>query len=198
MRHGESFANARGIYQGQTYDTGLTQNGECQASLVAKALVKRPITRLYTSCLLRTRQTAEIIGAEIGLVPVYDQNIIEISHGLWEGHKKEWVKKYYQEELNKWQTCPTKAQMPAGENIFEVSERVKKFLIRLKAGRNLIVTHDAVIRVIICNFLGMSLDNIWKIHLDNCGFTLIDSGKLLILNENNHLNQLADVAGQAL
>jgi len=63
VRHGESVANRRGVWQGSS-DGDLTPLGLRQAELVAARLVawESPISRLYSSPLRRAWQTAEAIA----------------------------------------------------------------------------------------------------------------------------------------
>ena len=71
VRHGETAANAGGIYQGWL-DMPLNETGERQAAAVAGALAARRDLRpvaLYASPLDRAWRTAGAIGARPALTP---------------------------------------------------------------------------------------------------------------------------------
>lgn len=66
-RHGESVANRRGIYQGQTYDTALTALGKRQARVLSKRLKDHKVEGVFTSPLGRALETAKIVAAGFGV-----------------------------------------------------------------------------------------------------------------------------------
>ncbi len=90
VRHGESEANARGVFAGQKEDSLLTEKGREQAKITGQ-LVKSEISKIdkiITSSLKRTKETAEIIAKEIGFDPtdiVIDNHIIEYDMGSLTG-----------------------------------------------------------------------------------------------------------------
>lgn len=192
IRHGESVANKKGIYQGQSYDIGLTPKGKRQAKLVAKRLRKFNIQVIYTSPLRRAKETAKIIAKEFKSEMIVDKNLIEISHGKWEGKTMKWVNKNYQKLYKIWKTKPEEAQMPDGENCGQVMKRVEKFLQNLKVCRGtvVVVTHDLVMRLILAKILGLPLNNIWRIKLDNGAINIVELGqkeRVTLLNDTAHL-----------
>lgn len=66
IRHGESSANAEGRLQGRL-DSPLSDRGRQQSALLAERLAPLAVVALYTSTLLRARQTAEILANQLGL-----------------------------------------------------------------------------------------------------------------------------------
>ncbi len=87
VRHGQSTANARGIWQGQM-EFPLSEEGRWQASLAGRALSREPFEAIYSSPLSRAFETAEIIRAQTGfageVVPV--SGLSERHGGILEGH----------------------------------------------------------------------------------------------------------------
>ena len=201
IRHGESIANAAGIYQGQTYDTPLTLAGRKQAQVLAKVTADLQATAIFTSPLKRTRETAGIINRALGLKLVTDSRLLEINHGSWEGKT---VNRFDQDELKLlkvWQEKPTKAKMVGGETIAQVNSRWLKFAADLPDGKFIVVTHDVVVRVAVNAAINLHLGQLWQYHLDNCSLTTInlEPPKLMGLNYNLHLNGLrSDLNRQAL
>jgi probable phosphoglycerate mutase len=87
VRHGESGANAAGIYQGWL-DSPLSARGEAQAAATARALAARDDIRpvaLYASPLLRAWRTGEVIADALGLTPVAHPGLREINVGAATG-----------------------------------------------------------------------------------------------------------------
>ncbi|HEY8598197.1 MAG TPA: histidine phosphatase family protein [Thermomicrobiales bacterium] len=83
VRHGESEANAAGIYQGWL-DSPLSSPGERQVAATARALAARDDLRpvaVYASPLLRAWRTGEVIAAALGLTAVPHPGLREINVG---------------------------------------------------------------------------------------------------------------------
>ena len=68
IRHGESIMNEKGCHQGWISRNPLTKRGILQAEEAAKKLAGQKIELLFASPLLRTKQTARIIGRQLGLL----------------------------------------------------------------------------------------------------------------------------------
>src|SRR6185437_14705924 len=82
VRHGESTANEQGVFSGWSTDVVLTELGRRQATQTGIGLRRYThIDALYTSTLPRTRQTAELIGAEIDLELIPVDGLREIDVG---------------------------------------------------------------------------------------------------------------------
>ncbi|HVC35875.1 MAG TPA: histidine phosphatase family protein [Candidatus Dormibacteraeota bacterium] len=66
LRHGESEANVKGVFDGQGLNSELTILGGKQAEQAAQELTSIDIKDIYSSPLKRTRKTAEIVSDRIG------------------------------------------------------------------------------------------------------------------------------------
>jgi len=84
LRHGETEWNTRNLAQGSV-ETRLNSKGLEQAQAAATALMGRGIATLVTSPLQRARETADIVGTAIGLIPVVEHDLHETSYGVEEG-----------------------------------------------------------------------------------------------------------------
>ena len=84
-RHGETDWNLEGRWQGHT-DVPLNDKGRAQARAVAEALRDAGLAGLVSSDLSRARETAEIVGASLGLGVAYvDADLRERMFGVFEG-----------------------------------------------------------------------------------------------------------------
>ena len=87
VRHGQSTANAMGVWQGQM-EFPLSEEGRRQAALAGWALARTDYDAIYSSPLARAFETAEIITRESGfsgeVVPM--RGLIERHGGVLEGH----------------------------------------------------------------------------------------------------------------
>ena len=84
IRHGETDWNASGRLQGHT-DRPLNDYGRRQARELADRLSDDAIAAIYASDLSRAKETAEIVGARLGLPVVVDADLRERNWGSWEG-----------------------------------------------------------------------------------------------------------------
>ena len=84
VRHGETDWNASGRLQGHT-DRPLNDYGRRQARELADRLSDDGIAAIYASDLSRAKETAEIVGARLGLPVVVDADLRERNWGSWEG-----------------------------------------------------------------------------------------------------------------
>ena len=81
IRHGE-VDNPKQILYGRLPRFGLSELGKEQALVTAQKLKNTPTKALYTSPLLRARQTAEIIGSVLNLKPRIDHRLTEVATSL--------------------------------------------------------------------------------------------------------------------
>jgi len=83
-RHGETDWNREGRFQGHA-DPPLNETGRAQARELAEQLAPIPVDVVYSSDLLRARETAEIVAARKELPITVDPALREIDVGSWSG-----------------------------------------------------------------------------------------------------------------
>lgn len=85
VRHGESEANVLRVISNRGLVHGLTDKGRNQAQALAERMAGLNLSHIYTSPLLRARQTAAIIAEQCGLVSVTTDALLEYDCGSLEG-----------------------------------------------------------------------------------------------------------------
>ena len=164
-RHGETPWNAEGRYQGQE-DIPLSPVGLAQAQALGERLREVPITRAVASPLQRARHTAELALGQRELPLTLDPGLMEIAHGTWEGLLASEIRERDGELLRAWRDSPHEVLMPQGESLQHVFDRAWPALARASEGLGaddilLVVAHDAVNRVLLCQILGIPLARLW-------------------------------------
>lgn len=205
VRHGESVANTKGIYQGQGYDTPLSPLGNKQAQALARRFADIPVDRIVVSPLLRTKETAGYVSRVCGAPMVFEHAIIETNHGAWEGKSKDEIIKTWPVLYKKWLKFPSGVKFPGGEHFLETQKRVIAWWVGFlnETDENiLVVTHDNIIRIIVAYIFGMKLNKIWKFHLQPTAVTHVVAGEkpaIIALNDGIHLGTLTvNLANHAL
>ncbi len=140
LRHGETDWNAQGLSQGRV-DIPLNAAGLRQAEAAGQALVGHSVRRIVASPLGRARQTAEIVGAALGLEFATDADLQEASFGDQEG-------KLMGSWYDSW--VEGKFTPPGGEPFAQLQTRVVGAVNRALAppGLALIVAHGAMFRAV--------------------------------------------------
>ena len=170
VRHGEIESNLKKIYAGWSEEP-LTPNGRRQAQEAAEKLVRYDIEAIYCSPLTRTVQTAEIIGSVLSIKPVPEESFKELRMGPWEGKSEDQVSREFPHEWQVWNTRPAELALPGRETLHQLLERnlrgVKRILAEKPAEKSLIVTHVAIIRVLLMHFQWM-VPNLYRtLHIPN-------------------------------
>lgn len=205
VRHAESIANTKGVYQGQTFDTSLSDLGKRQAVAVASFFVDKKLDRIIASPLKRTYETAEYISDKIGLKTRKELRIIETNHGIWEGKDRNWISINTPQLLEKWTLHPTEAIFPYGESFRQTIRRVEKYIYLTNwIGNSLIITHDNIARIIVCMAINMPFDNMWDTKIEPAAInafeaTGINGGRRLhpiFINNTDHLKKMRSKIAQ--
>ena len=163
IRHGATAANENVpfILQGAGIDLQLSPSGEQQALDVGAQLSGIPLNRIYSSTLLRARQTAQAIADRQNLEVEIVSNLHESDVGLWEGKNIEEIQREFPEEYRKFMENPGDNPHPGGESFQDVLERVHPILNELlhkHAGESIaVVAHGNVNRVYLAHLLGVEL-----------------------------------------
>lgn len=192
VRHAESVANTRGLYQGQTYNTPLSPLGQLQAKALAQYLANHTFDQIFVSPLLRTLQTASLLASSKKVQPLIDRRLIEINHGHWEGISKVEVARRWPNSYLLWKNFPSQAVFPGGERFTDTYNRIISWwqdISRLE-GNYLAITHDGVIRPLLAHLRQNSLDQIWDFDLQPASITVIENQQISILNHTSHLTGL--------
>ncbi|RKP58931.1 histidine phosphatase family protein [Pararobbsia silviterrae] len=112
-------------------------------------LAAKPIAAVYTSDLLRARQTAAPLAAALGLTPVLTASVRERNYGLFEGMNLEEVAARYPDDYAQWQTRDPDYRPGPGESQRMFYDRIVAALHAIAADhrdqRVVVVAHGGVL-----------------------------------------------------
>jgi probable phosphoglycerate mutase len=128
-RHGESEANRLHIISNRDLPHPLTDAGYSQALALAEAVRFKPISRVYSSPILRARQTGEILATRL-LVPLYVNDALrEPDCGELEGRGDPEAWSAHQYWMAAWLSGQERDKGPlGGETCETVQERFSSFV----------------------------------------------------------------------
>ena len=152
-RHGETDDNIPPIRIQGFRDTPLNETGRRQAHELAERLEAEPIASLWSSDLGRARETAEILGARLGLEPRLDARLREGNRGDWEGRLWLEIERELPDRYAAWRRAGDDFRFPGGESLREQSDRVWASISDIQAADELpavVVCHGGSIRVVLC------------------------------------------------
>jgi len=178
VRHGEIEANRKKIYAGRSNEP-LTVKGRGQALEVAEKLATQGIKAIYCSPVWRAVETATIIGDLLGQTPILADDFRELGLGIWEGKTESEIARDFPEQWAIWSNRPAELVLAGRETLESLLQRVLQGLQRIKSQNKsdsiLIVTHVAIIRVLLLHFHHLDLNRYRTIPIPNGKIFLLES-----------------------
>ena len=202
VRHGETVWHAENRYAGRT-DVALTTRGHAQAERLAEWGAAAELDAIWCSPLSRARETAAAAAIASGLEPHVDARLRELDFGRGEGLTTAEMQQQCPDELEAFQSDPVAHHLPGGEDPHAAVSRAVACLDDIArahpVGRVLVVAHTTLIRLTLCQLIGVPLGNYRKLlpFVRNVALTEIrigDDGTSL-LQYNSPLEPATTAAG---
>jgi broad specificity phosphatase PhoE len=175
VRHGESLVNLARELSHRDVDKPLTEHGADQARRLALFLadspgIKRPV---YSSPLLRARQTAEIVADRLGTSVEVVEGFREFDVGDLDGRTDAEAWATYDSVLWAWSSGERDVAFPGGENHVQLVDRVRRGLSHVVRGRDhepvVVVAHGGILRAALPALLPGARRP--EFDMDNCAIT---------------------------
>jgi probable phosphoglycerate mutase len=185
VRHGQTAWNADARIQGHT-DIALDAVGQEQARRLAVALGDEPLQAVYSSDLLRARQTAEPLAARIGLPLRIDAGLRERGFGEFEGMSFAQIEARWPEQAAAWRRRDPDFGARGGEVLRDFRARIVAAVERLAAAHRgeqiVLVTHGGVLDLLYREATRVALDAPRTWQVANAGINrLLHGGEGLAL-----------------
>jgi probable phosphoglycerate mutase len=180
VRHGENDWVKKHRLAGWIEGIHLNENGRQQAADAAERLAALPIKAIYSSPVLRCRETADFIAKSKNLPVNLLDEIGEVRYGKWEGKK---IKKLAKKK--KWFTVqfyPSRMQFPGGDTLRGVQSRGVEAIERLAQtyrDRDIIVvvSHADLIKLVLAHYLGVHIDLFQRIIISPASVSMLHLAK---------------------
>jgi probable phosphoglycerate mutase len=161
---------------GRLPGVGLDAAGRNAAETAATALAGVPFAAVYTSPLMRCRETARIVAAPHGLRPIPYQSLVEVDYGTWSGRSLASLKRTKAWRSLLW--APSRFRFPGGERLGEVAARSAAACEDLAAAHPdatiAVVSHGDVIKSAIGSFLGVPGDLCHRLAIAPASWSIVD------------------------
>lgn len=199
VRHGQTDWNVQGKLQGQL-DIPLNACGQEQAQLTATTFSEIVCDAIYSSDLLRAKETAQAIANQKQLQLNIDKGLRERHFGQYQGFTFEGIQKHSPEDAKRWQARDLDF-IPGvdGESLSKFSARVIQAvhaIAQKHMGQNIIlVTHGGVLDVVYraATKLNLKTPRTWALGNASIGKLLWHQNDLSLLSwgESTHLGETA-------
>lgn len=177
VRHGQVEGHEQKRYNGQG-DIPLTAEGQAQFGLLQLRLKKKKLSAGYSSDLSRCLDGARLLLAPHGLEPIARPDLRELNIGKWQGKTWRDLQDEYPEEWQARLDDIVHYQVPGGESLLEMAERVRQAMGAIVAAHPgeevLVVGHGGVNRVILLDAIGAPLERLFHIEQDFGCLNVID------------------------
>jgi broad specificity phosphatase PhoE len=176
VRHGETVWHAENRYAGSS-DVAVTRRGREQAELLAAWAKTAGLSALWCSPLARARDTAAAVARTTGLQPRVDARLRELDFGEGEGCTIAEMERRFPDRVAAFRADPVANHLPGGEDPRGAAERgaacVRDLALAHPGGRVLVVTHTTLLRLVLCQLLGLPLSEYRRVFpfVRNCGLT---------------------------
>jgi alpha-ribazole phosphatase/probable phosphoglycerate mutase len=190
IRHGEIHDGEERRYNGHK-DVPLSERGIDQIMKLSEFLRDAGLQAVYTSDLSRALKSAEMIARVHDREPVIEKGLKEFSFGEWEGMTFSEIEDKYPDSFGAWAANPVKFSPVGGESTEGVRTRaIHAFekIIGCHQGENIaIVSHGGVIRIILCELLGIPLENIFRIEQNFAALNIVEMWDYPVIKLMNYI-----------
>ncbi|CAM5295932.1 Bifunctional RNase H/acid phosphatase OS=Streptomyces fumanus OX=67302 GN=GCM10018772_01190 PE=4 SV=1 [Streptomyces fumanus] len=198
LRHGETPLTPQKRFSGSGgSDPSLSATGREQAARAAESLARRgTIQAVVSSPLARTRETAGIVAAELGLDVTVEEGLRETDFGAWEGLTFGEVRERWPQDLNAWLADPDAEPTGGGESFAATGDRIaatRDKLVAAYAGRTvLLVSHVTPIKTFVRLALGAPPESLFRMELSAASLSAIayyadGNASVRLFNDTSHL-----------
>jgi broad specificity phosphatase PhoE len=162
VRHGQTDWNREPARCQGWAEVELNEEGRAQARDLGRALAGRAVELVVASHLVRARETAELIHAELGgeLPFIVDPRLAETHRGEWETRRFSSIMREGPDRWRHYREHPEAFRFPGGESLGIQQRRVLACLrdCALDGRTAVLVTHGGSIRLTRCFLEGRGID----------------------------------------
>jgi probable phosphoglycerate mutase len=199
VRHGETQWNADGRVQGQL-DVPLSPIGLAQARAVAAVLGKERFDAIYSSDLVRVRQTAEPTCLLLRQEPFLDKRLRERHYGIFQGLTYADAKVKLPGDYDRFRSKDPDYDFQTGESLSQFNERALAFFAFLREKHEgqtvLVFTHGGILEMLYRHATGRGISTPRDFEIPNAALNRLEHGpagwRVLAWADISHLTTALD------
>lgn len=187
---------------GGWFDSDLTDRGRAHAEHIAEELAGRlpddAAVDVFSSDLLRARQTAEVVAKRLGVDVVVDTDLREKSYGEAGGRPQPWLDERFVPPPAVGERMRHDEGVVGSETKWELAVRAYAAMERVlqsQVENQVVVTHGGTSTFLLAAWIGMPIDaaGLVNFHFSSGGITLLreddvfHNRQVALLNEVGHL-----------
>lgn len=154
-------------------DEPISQKGLEDSLKLWSYLREKQISAIYISGYQRAGQTIEYAAKQLGITPVIDERLNEIDNGCIKGLSDQAIQENYPDVWKAYHERSADFRFPEGETGEEAQSRIAEFLEekrQVHSTENIVlVSHEGLIRLLICHITNLPVYQRWDFHVDTCG-----------------------------
>lgn len=185
IRHGETDWNKERRVQGQS-ESNLNETGRAQASALQDTILALNPSAVHVSSAVRTRQTAELLTANIDVPHQFRDDLREIHLGPWETRLWDEVEAEAPLDVDNFRNQPHLFSLEGAESFQQLQDRgvsaieaiIASEIANEHAGQILVVSHGAILKALLLHYAGVDLSRQWSgAELYNCAQSVLRADK---------------------
>jgi probable phosphoglycerate mutase len=207
VRHGATALTTEDRFSGAE-GVELSDPGREQARCLGARLASEGIAAVYSSPYSRAMDTARIIARDWTTAPISVDGLREISHGHWEGLRRQDVEDRFADEYTMWEQDPFTYAPGGGESGVAVLARalpaIRGIITDNQGAKVLVVSHKATIRLLLSSLLGIDARG-YRDRLDQApaclnviDFSDLVRARLMLFNDTSHYATMPSPAASRL
>ena len=165
--------------KGEFYQPGLrfnnqpiTEEGKRKAEKLVPFFDPIRVDAIYVSEYLRTQQTISYVATQKKLTPIVDNRLNEIDVGVTEQMTDGQIQSTFPDFWHAYFTRTCEFRIPGGETGEEAAKRIMGLFSSLDRDKNyILVTHEGLIRTLVCTVLSMPPYRRHLFKIDPCSIT---------------------------
>ncbi|KAF3455349.1 hypothetical protein FNV43_RR05798 [Rhamnella rubrinervis] len=177
VRHGQSTWNEEGRIQGSSDFSVLTKKGESQAETSRQMLIDDSFDVCFTSPLIRSKRTAEIIWGNRNDGMISESDLREIDLYSFQGLLKHEGKAKFGAAFRQWQVDAANFNIDGHYPVRELWNRARTCWTKILEHESrsvLVVAHNAVNQALVATAIGLGTEYFRVLLQSNCGVSVLD------------------------
>lgn len=176
VRHGETERSKGMVYSGRS-DIPLTDHGREQALRAAARLAGAGVDAIYTSPLIRARDTAAAIAAATGAPLTVEPRLIEVDYGPFEGLDRAAARARLGSAFTDWRADPFGATIAGSEPLADALDRARAATADALAahGHPVLVGHQGILRIVLIALGQLAPQDYFAKHIDEAEPIVIEA-----------------------